>query len=79
MNKLETAEAAFKRIRESTELGPGSCSGIDECYEDSELMEEIYEVLEGKPDATPEEIFQDILDTDRACMEVLDERMNTEW
>lgn len=52
---------ALKRIRESEELGAGSCSVIDECREDSEVIEEILDVLAEKPLATVEEIFQDVL------------------
>ncbi len=56
-----TMENAIRRIRQSDEVGEGSCTDIDECYSDEELAELITELMENKDNPAVEEIFQEIV------------------
>lgn len=58
-------EQIIKVVRESEELGEGSCSYIDECFNDVELTEEITETIEaleaGNIIATVKSVFDELL------------------
>jgi hypothetical protein len=57
---MSIAKEAFDLIRNSEELGRGSCSTYDECYSDEELMEDLEEHIsdmEVEHD-TPQKVFE---------------------
>lgn len=54
----EKIEQAFNLVRESEELGRGSCSTVDECFSDEELIEDIEEYFEDTPFETAQDYFK---------------------
>ena len=58
----ELVEKAFNLIRNSEELGRGSCSSIDECFTDDELRKAIVGEIIENPTANAKDIFDSILE-----------------
>ena len=65
----ELVEKTLNLIRDSEELGAGSCSAIDECYTDDELREVIVDELTLNPLATAKDVFDSLLEIERIRVE----------
>lgn len=59
---MDKIRETFNLIKNSEEFGKGSCSTIDECWTDGELMQNIESYFKVFPEETPQDYFNFQLD-----------------
>lgn len=70
-------EEVLRAIRNHPEIGEGSCASIDECYSDSELLDEIRVKLTRNPYLTNQQIIDSFVDDENDFRSYAEDIMGT--